>query len=247
MLKRQSVAYPLVGAALAAGAPLGLLFMRRFLLAGRTPMRQGVRDDIATYAYVTTSTTLALTLFGHVVGRSAERLSQLSTTDSLTGLLNPRAFYPRLQIEMDRARRSATALTLLLVDLDWLKALNDDFGHSAGDRALQSLSTAIRREMRSVDVAARLGGDEFGLLAVGTTAAAGQALAQRLQTALKDEMSHAAGVSISASIGVVTFDAWSESPVSARELMRAADRALYDAKRRGRNRIAIGRVEGPAS
>jgi len=236
-LSRQGVAYPVAGALLAAGAPLGLLFMRRFMLHRRASIRDEVRRDFSTYAYVAASTTLAFALFGRALGRSAERLAELSTTDSLTGLLNARAFYPRLQTEIDRSIRTRGSVSLLLIDLDRLKQVNDVYGHAIGDCALQKLAHAIRAEMRSIDVAARLGGDEFGFLAVATTAAAGRTVAQRLLAAVADERIQEIGLPITASIGLATFDASRESRLDARELMRRTDRALYDAKRAGRNCI----------
>lgn len=241
-MRRQSLTYPLVGALLAAGAPLGLLFMRRFVLPARMPMREDLRRDLATYVYLAASTTVVFTLLGWVLGRSAERLAQLSATDGLTGLLNPRAFYPRLQSELDRSRRLGAPFSLLLLDFDQLKALNDQRGHAAGDLALQQLARVIRREMRSIDVGARLGGDEFALLAIGSSAAEARAIAGRIQDAGRG-LTGQFGVPISVSIGVVAFDPSSHSVVDGPGLVRAADGALYDAKHAGRDRVAMRRLE----
>jgi len=239
-LSRQSVTYPLAGAVLAAGAPLGLLFMRRFLLGEHTPMRESIRRDVATYAYLTTSTTLVFTALGRVLGRNTERLSELSTTDSLTGLLNRRAFYPRLQQEIERSRRSGSPISLLVLDLDHLKELNDRHGHHAGDRALTEIARAIRVEMRSIDVGARLGGDEFALLAVGVDESAARTVAARLRSAIETQTT---AQPISASIGVVTFDPSRNRLDDVWALTRAADQALYTAKRAGRNRVAFGALD----
>lgn len=239
---RQSVRYPLAGALLAAGAPLGLLFMRRFVLGDRVTVREDIRRDFATYAYLATSTTLVFMLVGRALGRYADRLANLSATDGLTGLLNPRAFYPRVEQEIERSRRSGSAMTLLLLDIDYLKALNDRYGHAIGDRALEKIAHAIQHEMRSIDVGGRLGGDEFGLLAVGTDRTAASIFADRLQSTIVGQNKEL-GFQITASIGVVTFDPLRDRLVHARDLTRAADAALYAAKRTGRNRVAFGALQ----
>lgn len=238
--RRRQRIYPLAGALLAVGAPFGLLVMRRFLLGRHVPVREEVRRDVATYAYLVASTTLAFTLLGRALGRHVDRLSSLSMTDGLTGLLNARAFYAMLEHEIARSRRSGSSMTLLLIDLDHLKALNDEFGHAAGDRALEQIARAIRREMRSIDLGARLGGDEFALLAVGTDRASAGVVADRLQHAIAGQIPEELGLPITASIGVVTFDPLQDRLDDVWTLTRAVDRALYEAKRSGRNRVAHG-------
>jgi diguanylate cyclase (GGDEF)-like protein len=225
---------------LAAGAPLGLLLMRRFLLRDRTPIRESVRRDVATYAYLTTSTSLVFTVLGRALGRQTERLAQLSTTDSLTGLFNRRTFHARLEQEIERSRRSRSPLSLLVLDLDHLKALNDRHGHHVGDRALAALARAIHVEMRSIDVGARLGGDEFALLAVGADQSSARTIADRLRSAIERQTMVEP---ISASIGVVTFDPSRDQFEDVSTFTRAADQALYVAKRAGRNRVAVGALD----
>jgi diguanylate cyclase (GGDEF)-like protein len=238
----QSVTYPLAGALLALGAPAGLLLMRRLVLGDRSAFRDDVRRDFATYAYLTTSTTLVFTLVGGALGRHADRLAKLSTTDGLTGLLNPRAFHTRLEEEVERSRRSGAPITLLLLDLDRLKALNDRHGHVIGDRALERIAGAIRGELRSIDVGARVGGDEFGLLAVGTDRTAAGAVANRLQRTIEAERDTELGLQITASIGIATFDPAHDRLLDVRDLTRAADAALYEAKATGRNRVVVGNL-----
>jgi diguanylate cyclase (GGDEF)-like protein len=166
---------------------------------------------------------------------------ELSTTDGLTGLANARAFYRRLEREMARSRRTAKPLSLLLLDLDGLKLINDRLGHNAGDRALRHLAIAMRREMRTVDFAARLGGDEFAVVAVDADSQSAQAFAERLRAAIATE--DRASPAVTASIGVTTFHPSYHSTLNGQQFTQAADRALYDAKRAGRHRIAIGAAE----
>jgi diguanylate cyclase (GGDEF)-like protein len=228
---------------LAAGAPLGLLLTRRYVLREGLPVREELRRDAATYAYLTASALLVLTFAGRVLGRHADRLAALSTTDVLTGLLNPRGFYPRLEHEIERSKRSAAPMSLLFIDLDRLKQLNDEHGHAAGDRALCAIARAIRRELRSFDVGARLGGDEFGLLAVGADADAAHAVADRLRTIVAEGAGEWFNDPLAVSIGVVTFDPIRDRLDDVSALTRAADSALYAAKRAGRNRAAFGTLE----
>jgi diguanylate cyclase (GGDEF)-like protein len=237
---RQSVVYPLVGAFLASGAPLGLLMLRRLMVRRGTSMWRDVRDDLPTYAYVTIATTAVFVALGHTIGGHVDNLAELSTTDGLTGLLNRRTFDVRLEQEIQRSRRSGAPISLLLIDVDGLKTLNDEHGHAAGDRALRSVAAAVRQEMRSIDTGARLGGDEFGLLAVGATARAADAVAERVRKALGAGRAAALERPLTVSIGVVTFDPSRDASVDGPRLMQAVDRALYGAKRAGRNRTVCG-------
>jgi two-component system, cell cycle response regulator len=182
-------------------------------------------------------------LVGRALGRSADRLAELSLTDGLTGLLNGRAFHERLREKTERSRRSGEPVTLLLLDLDRLKALNDRHGRSVGDRALEKIARAVQHEMRSIDVGGPLGGDEFGFVAVGTDPAAASVVADRLRRTMSGEADEKSGIPVTASIGVVTFDPGHPPAVDARDLVRAADAALYEAKRSGRNRVAMGSLE----
>jgi diguanylate cyclase (GGDEF)-like protein len=145
--------------------------------------------------------------------------------DPLTGLLNHRAFYQRLEQELERAERSGRPTTVMMLDLDDFKALNDSRGHLAGDTALRSTGEALRSVCRAGDVAARLGGDEFGLIlpdAADSASAAARVL---------DAVSR--GTGLSASLGVATAH---DAAVSAAGL---ADQALLAAKRSGKRTFRV--------
>ena len=230
----------LAGAALALGAPLGLLSLRA-LLAQRASLawlRAEIASDAWTYLYVAFSTVLAFVLFGLVLGRQADRLYELSTSDSLTRLRNRRAFEERLQEEFARAIRHASPLSILLVDVDRLKALNDRHGHRVGDEALSRVAAAIRSGSRAMDVSARWGGDEFALLAPDTGREEALHLAERVRVLVAESWEAARAITVS--VGVVTKDAL-RRVADPEVLMRAADVALYEAKRQGRNRIVAAR------
>jgi len=166
------------------------------VFADHTPIRDDLRYDSSTYAYLLISTMLVFTLLGWMIGRYADRLAELSQTDPLTGLANARTFYPGLEREIERSRRSGSPLSLLLLDLDDLKALNDRHGHAAGDRALREIAGRSAESFAWRTVGARLGGDEFGVLAVGASAASGQALAERLRRSIGAEVGKEVGVPV---------------------------------------------------
>jgi diguanylate cyclase (GGDEF)-like protein len=226
--------YAAAAVALALGAPVGLIAVR---LADTAPsaavVREEVRRDRSTYAYVTLSTMVVFALFGYVLGRQADALVRLSRTDSLTGLGNARSFDEHFAQETERAARYGEPLSLLALDLDGLKRINDAHGHRGGDVALQAVAQALQRGARASDVAARIGGDEFVLLAPSTSSAAATALAERVRALVA-----AAGLDgLSVSVGVATMEGGGGAPSRLRE---AADGALYEAKRRGRDRVVTG-------
>jgi diguanylate cyclase (GGDEF)-like protein len=183
-----------------------------------------------------------------------ERLTRLVYLDSLTGLANRRYFETALDLEIRRACRNGSSLTLLLCDVDHFKRFNDAFGHQHGDFVLARVARlAASYCRRAGDVAARYGGEEFALLFPAATWYETSALAERLRgsvAALRIKAAQAPGLGpVTISIGATTFH--SAEPRSATEIVRAADAALYDAKREGRNRIkyratAIGRSGSPS-
>ena len=158
-----------------------------------------------------------------------------SRTDALTGIPNRRAFFERLEIEKNRARRHIRPLTLAYVDLDHFKEVNDMFGHAAGDKLLGVVATAMKLEVRQTDAIARLGGDEFAVLLPETDKFAAAAALGKLRSALDAAMQER-NWPVTFSIGVVTFQ---PPPESVQEIVSAADQAMYTAKKRGRGQLII--------
>lgn len=227
------VLYAILAVALAAGAPLGLLAVRLTgpAEAGVAGIRWELASDTSTYLYVAGSTTLVFALFGYVLGRQADALLALSRTDPLTSVGNALAFQEHFEQESARAARYGEPLSLILLDVDRLKAINDRHGHRAGSRALQAVGRALREGGRATDIAARVGGDEFALLAPNTATPAAVALAERIRGLVA--RAHVDGLTVS--LGVATLGGARTS--DARTLWDRADAALYEAKRRGRNRV----------
>jgi diguanylate cyclase (GGDEF)-like protein len=170
-----------------------------------------------------------------VRSRSRELESQ-ANTDPLTGLGNLRNLQSELAKMLEIQKRYGHPFGVLLMDIDGLKRVNDSHGHPAGDRLLMQVAMALRRSIRSVDVAARLGGDEFCVLAPEQESAAGVLLAERLASAVADEVSVPADPPVGLSIGVVSCP---EHGADAEALIDAADRAMYRAKAAG-DSVALG-------
>jgi diguanylate cyclase (GGDEF)-like protein len=164
----------------------------------------------------------------------ARRLRDLAARDSLTGCLNRRGFESALDAELARTARTGRPIAILLIDVDHLKAINDDRGHEAGDASLVAVARALTYAARRTDVVARVGGDEFAILAPETDDRAGLSLAVRIH----EEVARSASPPATVSVGVASANHAGE----AAEIMRAADTALYAAKRAGRNTTRVRRL-----
>ncbi|HVL44820.1 MAG TPA: sensor domain-containing diguanylate cyclase, partial [Acidovorax sp.] len=165
-------------------------------------------------------------------------LQRLATTDMLTGIANRRAFLECAESAYAHSRSHGEPLTLLMLDLDHFKAINDRFGHLEGDRALMAFAQAIKGQLRASDAVGRLGGEEFGVLLPLTTLAEGLEVATRMLHGIRAlQLTDDAGHSyrITTSLGVGTFR---QSDRSLRDMLDRADQALYLAKHRGRNQVA---------
>lgn len=165
-----------------------------------------------------------------------QELTQLATTDALTGLQNRRSFFDAAAAEVARARRYGDPLSLVSINLDRFKLVNDKYGHAAGDVALVRFAEICRRHVREVDLLARIGGEEFALLLPATSQDNAARLAERIRQAVHDIAILADGQSFqfTVSMGVA---AYRDTGDSLEELMRRADDALYRAKETGRDRI----------
>jgi two-component system cell cycle response regulator len=164
---------------------------------------------------------------------------RLAVTDALTGLYNRRFFQEMLRLEADRASRQAGSLSLVVLDLDHFKLVNDTYGHPVGDVVLMQASDRIRQAARSSDIVARYGGEEFVCLAPGTDEQAAVELAERFRQALRRApIPSGTGVqlSLTVSVGVATARC-GDGPLDVERLINDADSALYQAKSSGRDRV----------
>jgi two-component system cell cycle response regulator len=171
------------------------------------------------------------------LAKSQKMLEDLSTLDGLTGLYNYREFHRRLADEVQRSWRYGRPFSLLILDIDGFKAVNDTYGHLAGDEALRGVAALIRQEVRPVDEVARYGGEEFAILLPETAGPGAFAMAERIRDIAATHpitIAPERTVGLTVSIGVATYphDADSEE-----KLIGAADQALYAAKNAGRNLV----------
>ena len=227
------------------GRLLGLLTVEVKAPTGRAPRIRG--RDIRILATLATEASLALDN-----ARLHAELRDLSVTDALTGIYNHRYFQQRLQEELDRAVRRGgeeqpEAVSLILMDIDFFKKVNDRFGHPSGDELLRAFARLSNRVVRSTDVICRYGGEEFAIILPGTTLAQATQVAERLREAIA--RSNFTGTDsrylgqVTASFGVASF---AQGLPSRSDLIQRADQALYEAKESGRNRVEVReRSSGP--
>ncbi|HEY0171891.1 MAG TPA: diguanylate cyclase [Pyrinomonadaceae bacterium] len=171
--------------------------------------------------------------------RSAEAASEMSMTDALTGLLNRYGLHRALQRELSEARRYARPLSCLLLDIDFFKAVNDTYGHAAGDAALAQAARALTESVRGSDVVCRYGGEEFLVLAPETGVEGAQALAEKIRQTFSSRRfgDGERTFPLTLSVGVAELGA-SES---GNDMIARADEALYHAKQSGRDRVEAAR------
>ena len=159
----------------------------------------------------------------------------LARTDQLTGLANRRAFHETSELAISQAIRRNSQLTLLLLDLDDFKAINDEHGHETGDEALQAFADVLRETARDADPVGRLGGDEFAVLLTETDSRGATLFADRLRQALQNLSVAGTDHRLRCSLGAAELKAGEQL----RELSRRADQALYESKRTGKDRILV--------
>ena len=186
------------------------------LQVGRTVLRFIVGDDVEAQYH--------------------EEIYRLMTTDGLTGLHNRRFFDEALERELSRCRRHGRRLSVISLDVDYFKLINDEYGHLAGDDVLRQLGQLLGASVRHDDVVARTGGEEFTLLApeVGLEGAA--EIANKLNRLVAEHRFEVDGVQVPVTVSSGVAE-WSEELAGAEELVGAADEKLYQAKRGGRNRV----------
>lgn len=186
------------------------------------------------------------TMLSADIHHAKRRILSISETDELTGLPNMRAFKALHEREMKRYGRYGHAYSIMMIDTDGLKEINDRYGHEAGNRLIVMVANAIRGRMRDADTLARYGGDEFILLLPETAALQVIEVAERIRTAVEHSSFDEQGARVSAtvSIGIASCP---EDAVNAQELIDKADAALYQSKNGGRNRATAWHKAPPAT
>jgi diguanylate cyclase (GGDEF)-like protein len=203
--------------------------------AARTGMRAG-REELSQLGSALDRMAEQLERRDARLNEALERLRALAVTDALTGLYNRRYCWDALKREVIVARRGPAAFSVILIDLDHFKRVNDAWGHEAGDRVLQATADLLRSHIRGSDIAVRYGGEEFALLLPRTGAAVAEERAEQLRRELEalEIAYNGARIRITLSAGVAECGG---PAADERELMKRADEALYAAKAAGRNRV----------
>ena len=166
-----------------------------------------------------------------------QAVKEQAVTDSMTGLFNRRYFEEFIKKEAIRAERQNQHFTVIGLDLDHLKQINDVYGHNYGDIAIKAIAEVLKSNARSIDIAARMGGEEFNLILPGVDSAGGLVAAERIRKAIEgielEKIGH-----ITASVGVATYLEHSDD---LDELLELTDQAMYESKRKGRNRVTLAK------
>jgi two-component system, cell cycle response regulator len=177
------------------------------------------------------------------LAQSQAALVAMATLDELTSVYNRREFNRLLKIELERSRRDQRPVSMVMVDIDHFKSINDTYGHQSGDDALRWISALLKREVRPGDIVARYGGEEFAMILPNTSLMDAFAVAERIRQQITAELvpiQNQQAIAVTASLGCATFPQMADSED---QLMSAADKALYVAKESGRNRVCLAEVE----
>ena len=237
--------YPALGAVLGVGSPVGA-FLLRYLIADPVLVRPWARAEFQYnflfYAYMAVGTILAFIAFGYLIGIRSERqrfrnrqlsarvdeLHLRSVTDALTGAFTHGYLHEVLEVEIQRTLTDKTPLSVMMLDIDEFKRINDGHGHLFGDRVIKETAETISAHIRSQDILGRYGGDEFVIVMPGCDRKTAMHIAERVRAGIAKN-----GYMTTVSVGVATFGG-SQKQKSG-ELLNEADMNLYQAKHDGRN------------
>lgn len=222
---------------LAFGAPTGWVLI--VLLTG-IGGQASLAYTVGVLLYMLLGSMAVFGVFSYILGRSEQRFADLSIHDHLTGLYNTRLFHDSLNSQFSLAERHGHDLTLLLLDIDRFKRVNDTYGHPVGDRVLSAIATQVTHVVRSGDMVARVGGEEFAVILPETDTKGGVELAERIRATVENTSIAVSGhteLRVTISIGVAGTDM--VQPETTTELFAAVDNALYDAKNSGRNCVRV--------
>lgn len=233
------------GISLVAAIGASLLLARSVLIPLKTLKKSADRfgtGDLSHRAAIVTADelgqlTVAFNIMAENLEKTQKELKILSTHDSLTGLNNRKEFHRYLQEELERSKRYDCPLSLLMLDIDFFKNINDTYGHQAGDLILSDIANLLKRECRIVDQISRYGGEEFTIILPETSASGALIIAERIRKLVANTtffVGPGQEISVTLCVGVAVYK---EDATTENALISAADEALYAAKHAGRNRV----------
>ncbi len=199
------------------------------VFSSRKDLTEGETDFLTIFAQ---QVEMAITIAGLF-----EEVKSQAVTDSLTGLYNRRYFEEYLKKEVRRAMRQKQPFSIIGLDLDHLKEINDKYGHAYGDLAIKTVADVLKKNARAIDTAARMGGEEFNVILPGVDSEGAMAAAERIRKALEEQTLDTIG-HITASVGVATFLEHSDN---IEDILELTDQAMYQSKRNGRNRVTLAK------
>ena len=166
-----------------------------------------------------------------------------SSRDSMTGLLNHQAFFEHFEQAIKTARRYEYYQSVLLMDIDDFKSINDSYGHLVGNEVIKAVANVITSEIRESDIAARFGGEEFIVILSHATMTEAIEKAEKIRTRIAAiKIKEAENIQCTISMGITTMD-WHDKRLGLTDAIRVADNAMYEAKRKGKNRIQVAEME----
>jgi len=225
----------LYGLLLSLGAPVGWVLVQK--IAGRDPFSENHFDPLL-LAYMSLATGIVFSALGYAIGRREHMITDLALTDGLTALYNKRFYKSRLEQEFEHHQRYDTPMSIIQIDLDFFKRINDEYGHQAGDEVLKKVSSLILANCRKNETAARVGGEEISIIGYDCTIENATNLAERIRQTIENVTCQWQNqdIKLTASFGIAAAD---KTTKTAWQIYQRADEALYRAKKTGRNKVCV--------
>lgn len=169
-----------------------------------------------------------------------DKLTEMASRDGLTGLFNHALLIDLFEKELLKAKRNKSSLTFIMMDIDYFKKVNDNYGHLAGDLILKQVAEILTNSVRSSDIASRYGGEEFGLVLPETNVSNACLVGEKIRSAVEENHFDIGNESIQITISIGIYSKEPEESIDSKEMIKRADEALYKAKTNGRNRVELG-------
>jgi diguanylate cyclase (GGDEF)-like protein len=232
-LKRRRWQYATLGILLSFTGPLGEWFFVKLF-------SRSINDSFfLTLLYTEIFSLVIFSVFGYILGIYTEKIEQLAFRDNLTGLYNRHFLIEKLNELMALHKRYQERFSLVMLDLDHFKNVNDSYGHAVGDKTLKAAARCIMEEIRETDFGSRYGGEEFIVICPHASLSDCHEVAERIRTAIKSLHSDSLGFPGPQTISAGVYELPSDKEVSLIQILNNVDQALYHAKKTGRNKVVI--------